>query len=144
MQVLDRTTCENTRLAAPRAPARVLVIDDQESTRLLLGRIVSQRPGTRVTLAGTCEQALHLAQDTTYDLILLDLLMPGIGGFEVLRHLRQGSTNRWTPVIAMSALSDRHAMLRGRALGASAFVPKPIARADLLAAMRELRVLHAH
>ena len=44
----------------------------------------------------------------------------------------------------MSALSDRHAMLRGRALGASAFVPKPIARADLLAAMRELRVLHAH
>jgi DNA-binding response OmpR family regulator len=144
MQVLDRTTSENSHLAQAQAAASVLVVDDQESTRLLLGRIVSQAPGTRVTLAGTCEQALHLAQAMTYDLILLDLLLPGIGGFEVLRQLRLGSKNRWTPVIVVSALTDRHSILRGRALGANAFVPKPIARADLVAAMRELRVLHGH
>ena len=138
MQVLDRTTCENTRLAAPRAPARVLVIDDQESTRLLLGRIVSQRPGTRVTLAGTCEQALHLAQDTTYDLILLDLLMPGMGGLELLRQIRRSSANMATPVLIVSVLADRESVERCRDAGADGHLAKPLEERRLATAVRKL------
>jgi len=64
---------------------RVLVIDDEESTRLLLARMLSQELGAEVQLAGTCEQALRYASTFVYDAILLDLLMPGIGGFGVLR-----------------------------------------------------------
>jgi len=117
-------------------PARVLVVHDHESTRLLLAHIVSREPNTRVVLAGTCEQALQFAGATTYDLIVLDLMMPGIGGLEVLRQLRVSQTNRWTPVVVVSPLDDRESRLRCRALGATSFVAKPIARADIVAALR--------
>jgi CheY-like chemotaxis protein len=60
------------------------------------------------------------------------------------RRLRLSANNRWTPVIVVSALTEPHAIQRCRALRANAFVPKPIARTDLVAAMRDLRVLHAH
>ncbi|HXZ91891.1 MAG TPA: response regulator [Burkholderiales bacterium] len=136
MEILDRNIGLRRLAPGGERPAHVLVIDDQESTRLLLAHIVSRHPNTRVVLAGTCEQALQLAAATTYDLILLDLMMPGIGGFEVLRRLRVGSTNRWTPVVVVSALDDREAKLRCKALGANGFVAKPIARADIVAALR--------
>jgi CheY-like chemotaxis protein len=66
----------------------VLIVDDHEPTRLLVGRIVTQELGARVTLAGTCDEALHRAEESPYDVILLDLLMQGIGGYEVLRQIR--------------------------------------------------------
>jgi DNA-binding response OmpR family regulator len=78
---------------------RVLVIDDEESTRLLLARILSQDLNAEVQLAGTCEQALRYASAYAYDAILLDLLMPGIGGFGVLHDIRHGSPNAATPVM---------------------------------------------
>jgi len=67
---------------------------------------------------------------------VLDLMMPGIGGLEVLRQLRVSQTNRWTPVVVVSPLDDRESRLRCRALGATSFVAKPIARADIVAALR--------
>jgi len=136
MELLDRNISLKRFALDGERPARVLVVDDRESTRLLLAHIVSQHPNTRVALAGTCEQALQLAAVTTYDLILLDLMMPGIGGFEVLRRLRVGSTNRWTPVVVVSALDNHESRLRCKALGANGFVAKPIARADIVAALR--------
>src|SRR5437879_11937949 len=68
---------------------RVLIIDDEESTRLLLARYLSKDLKIEAHLAGTCEQALRLAGDYAYDAILLDLLMPGIGGFELLQEIRR-------------------------------------------------------
>jgi len=138
MELLERTVATSSAPHASNRQARVLVVDDHESTRLQLGRIVSREPNTRVVLAGTCEQALHLAGETTFDLILLDLAMPGIGGFEVLRRLRTGRTNRWTPVVVVSALNSRDSRLRCRALGANQFVTKPIVQAEIVAAVRAL------
>jgi len=63
---------------------RVLIIDDEESTRLLLARYLSKDLKIEAQLAGTCEQALRFAGDYAYDAILLDLLMPGIGGLEAI------------------------------------------------------------
>jgi DNA-binding response OmpR family regulator len=111
---------------------RVLIVDDEESMRLYLARILATELHAEVTLAGTCEQALHLAGNYAYDAILLDLLMPGTGGHAVLKELRRSSPNVATPVIIVSVLSDRATRNRCIKAGATAYVVKPVDR-DLLA-----------
>jgi two-component system response regulator ResD len=122
---------------------RVLIVDDQEPMRILLAHYVSEDLHAEINLAGTCEEALRLADEKTYDVILLDLLMPGIGGFEVLKYIRAGSANKSTPVIVVSilvtSLAGEGAMAYDHAveLGADAFVPKPVARSALIATIKE-------
>jgi DNA-binding response OmpR family regulator len=122
---------------------RVLIVDDQEPMRMLLAHYVSEDLHAEINLAGTCEEALRLADEKTYDVILLDLLMPGIGGFEVLKCIRAGSTNKSTPVIVVSilvtSLVGEGAMAFDHAveLGADAFVPKPVTHGALIAAIKE-------
>jgi CheY-like chemotaxis protein len=122
------------------APERrsVLIVDDHEPTRLLIGRIVTQEMGARVMLAGTCEEALRLAQHEKYDVILLDLLMPGIGGYEVLRRVRVQGANRATPILVVSVMSDHDSIERCRLLGATAFVAKPVDRELITTMLRGL------
>jgi DNA-binding response OmpR family regulator len=115
---------------------RVLIVDDEESTRLLLARLLTADLGVEAQLAGTCEQALRLAEATTYDAILLDLLMPGMGGIGVLGEIRASATNGATPVIVVSVLGDRATIDRCLAAGASAYHVKPVRRAELVAAVR--------
>jgi CheY-like chemotaxis protein len=105
-----------------------LVVDDNEPTRALIARILEQELGVRSVLAGSCEEALRLAAETEFDVVLLDLLMPGIGGFEVLRAIRADSKNRDTPVIILSVLDDRQSVERCMALKAHAFITKPVSR----------------
>jgi CheY-like chemotaxis protein len=116
----------------------VLIVDDHEPTRLLIGRIVTQELGARVTLAGTCDEALHRAKADTYDVILLDLLMPGIGGYEVLRQIRARGANRTTPILVLSVMSGRDSIARCRELGASAFVAKPVDRELITTMLRSV------
>src|SRR5829696_3812296 len=86
---------------------RMLVVDDEESTRLLLARMLSQGLDAEVQLAGTCEQALRFASTCVYDAILLDLLMPGIGGFGLLQAIRQSPLNAVTPVIVVTQVTEK-------------------------------------
>jgi len=116
----------------------VLIVDDHEPTRLLIGRIVTQEMGARVALAGTCEEALRVAQQQKFDVILLDLLMPGIGGYEVLRRVRAEGANRATPILVISVMSDHDSIERCRLLGATAFVAKPVDRELITAMLRGL------
>ena len=116
---------------------RVLVIDDEESTRLLLARMLSQDLNAEVQLAGTCEQALKYASTYVYDAILLDLLMPGIGGFGVLYQIRQQSPNARTPVILVTQVAEKDTLHRCLAAGANAFHIKPVERSELLAIVRD-------
>jgi len=116
---------------------RVLIIDDEESTRLLLARYLSKDLKIEAQLAGTCEQALRFAGDYAYDAILLDLLMPGIGGLEVLREIRRASPNAATPVVVISVVSDPEIIERCLAAGASAYHVKPVRRAELVASIQK-------
>jgi len=120
----------------------VLIVDDHEPTRLLIGRIVTQEMGARVTLAGTCEEALRVAQQQKFDVVLLDLLMPGIGGYEVLRRLRVEGANRATPILVISVMSDHDSIERCRLLGATAFVAKPVDRELVTTMLRGLLAPH--
>lgn len=123
-------------MTARQAPAkamhhRVLIVDDEESMRLFLARILVTELQAEVTLAGTCEQALRLAGNFAYDAILLDLLMPGIGGYEVLKELRRASPNIATPVIIISVLEDKVTKNRCMKAGATAYLVKPVERNSL-------------
>ncbi len=122
-------------IAPPRH--RILIIDDEESTRLLLARIVSADLEADVQLAGTCEQALRLAHNYAYDAILLDLLMPGIGGFALLKDIRSAPPNAATPIIIVSVVSDPQMIDNCVAAGANAYHVKPVRRPGLISAIRE-------
>jgi DNA-binding response OmpR family regulator len=115
---------------------RVLIVDDEESMRLLLARILTTMLKVEVTLAGTCEQALRLAGNYAYDAILLDLLMPGIGGFEVLREIRRASPNVASPIIIVSVLADKATRDGCTKAGATAFVIKPVERNSLITTVK--------
>jgi DNA-binding response OmpR family regulator len=115
----------------------VLIIDDEESTRLLLARYLSKDLRIEAQLAGTCEQALRFAGDYAYDAILLDLLMPGIGGLEVLREIRSAAPNAATPVLVISVVSDPETIERCLAAGASAYHVKPVRRAEIVASVQK-------
>jgi CheY-like chemotaxis protein len=125
---------------------RALLVDDQEPMRLLLAQFIRQDLKAEIALAGTCEAALRLASRNIYDVILLDLLMPGMGGFELLSRIRSDSPNKSTPVVVVSALGfvaggETVSVERARTLGADAVVPKPVRRRALIAAVRsQLRV----
>ena len=116
---------------------RILIVDDDESTRLLLARMLSTDLAADVQLAGTCEQALKLAELYAYDAILLDLMMPGIGGLAVLRDIRSVPPNDATPVVVVSTVSDSKTLEECMAAGANAYHLKPVRRAELVAVVKE-------
>jgi CheY-like chemotaxis protein len=117
---------------------RLLIVDDEESMRLLLARLASRALKAEVQLAGTGEQALRLARNYAYDAILLDLMMPGIGGFEVLREIRRASANTATPILVVSALADMETNDRCMAAGADGFLVKPVDSKALAYAVKSL------
>jgi DNA-binding response OmpR family regulator len=124
------------KAAAPRH--RLLIVDDEESTRLLIARLLTAGMDVDAQLAGTCEQALRLANDYAYDAILLDLQMPGIGGFGVLREIRAGTVNMATPIMIVSVLDDQATNDRCIAAGADGFLVKPVERRALVYAVKAL------
>ena len=114
----------------------MLIVDDEESTRLLLASMLSKDLGVEAQLAGTCEQAVRLASNYAYDAILLDLLMPGIGGEAVLAEIRQATPNAGTPVIIVSVVADKMTIDACIAAGANAYHVKPVRRAELVATVK--------
>ena len=118
------------------APRKLLIVEDEESMLLLLERILQSLPDVEITLAGSCDEAVLRVGSGHYDLILLDLLMPGIGGLEVLRIIRTSALNRKTPVIVVSVLADSDTLIVCQSLGIADHVVKPVVRDGLLASVK--------
>lgn len=114
---------------------KILVVDDEESIRLLLGRILETLPA-EVTLADGPAQAARQLAASTYDLILLDLLMPVEGGIQLLTRLREMPAHRSTPVIIVSMVADPETRTVCESLGVRAYVVKPFQRDALLATVK--------
>lgn len=110
---------------------RVLVVDDEETMRLFLASSLAAHLDVEVEVAETCEQALDFAEAVTYDVILLDLLMRGIGGLAVLYRVRRSGPNAATPVIVVSAVKDDESIKRCISAGATAYLTKPVRPAEL-------------
>jgi two-component system copper resistance phosphate regulon response regulator CusR len=113
----------------------VLVVDDDPINRKLLARSIV-RDGHAVIAAEDGRQALDRVRDETPDVVLLDILMPGMDGFAVLKQIKADSALRDIPVIMISALEDFESVIRCIELGADDYLPKPFAFDELLARIR--------
>jgi len=112
---------------------RILVIEDEARIQAFLARGL-EAEGYTVVAAGDGRMGLDLATRAEWDLVVLDLLLPGLNGLQVLRELQR--TQPELPVLILSARGDVQTKLRGFELGASDYVPKPFSLDELLARIR--------
>jgi len=111
---------------------RVLAVDDNASIQKLVSANLQAR-GYAVTVADTGESALRLFTPGDYELVLLDLILPGLSGLEVCSHIRQQSD---VPIIVLSAREDEELKVRALDAGADDYVTKPFSQEELLARVR--------
>ncbi len=116
----------------------VLVVDDEQRI-VNFTRMNLELEGCRVLSASNGREALDRARDDLPDLVLLDIMMPGMDGFEVLRRLREWST---VPVIVLTAKDDEEDRIRGLELGADDYIGKPFSHRELVSRIRA--VLRRH
>jgi two-component system, OmpR family, response regulator len=114
---------------------RLLVVDDEEHLSAAMRRGLVQE-GFAVDVAATGTRALELAGDGEYDVILLDLMLPGVSGYEVARQLR--ARGDWTPILVVSAKDGEYDQADALDLGADDFLAKPFSFVVLLARLRAL------
>lgn len=107
---------------------RVLLVEDSPDHQLLIGRLLD-RAGAQVTVANTGEVALHLSEQQVFDLILLDMQMPGIDGYQTVRTWRERGL--LTPVLALTADTSTEDVERCLAAGCNGHLAKPVAPALL-------------
>ncbi len=111
---------------------KILVVDDEEDILELL-RFNFSREGYQVSCAISGELALSLVESEIPDLIVLDLMLPGIGGLEVTRHLKNNPDARNIPIIILTAKGEEADIVTGLELGADDYVTKPFSPRILLA-----------
>ena len=117
--------------------AKILIIDDEERNRRLF-EVFAEADGYDIAVAANGEIGLALAAAELPDLILLDLMMPKMDGFEVARALRSNPATRPIPIIVVSSLDDIASRQRMLASGADEFIVKPVNRWELSLAMSKL------
>ena len=120
--------------AATRSPA-ILIVDDAPANIGVLRTMMVQQ-GYQTFVATSGERAMSIAQRVQPDLILLDVVMPGIDGFETCRKLKEHPATQHIPVIFMSAKSDTDDIVAGFDLGAADYIGKPLRMAEVCARVR--------
>ncbi|MDZ4163305.1 MAG: response regulator [Burkholderiales bacterium] len=129
-------THNSTSSALPRLPSdkalSVLVVDDEKTNRMLMGKLV-EHLGFEVTQASNGHEALLQLVRQAADIVLLDLLMPGMDGFEVARQIRTMAGLERTPIVVISALESMESIVQAIEAGADDYLIKPI-RIPILAA----------
>jgi putative two-component system response regulator len=116
---------------------RVLVVDDdRRNVKLMEGHLLPQ--GYEVLKAYSGEEALNLLGRNEIDLMLLDIMMPGLDGYEVCKRVKAWESTRFIPVILITALDDLRAKVKGIEAGADDFISKPANREELLARISSL------
>jgi len=129
--------------AADILNAKILIVDDQEANVILLERMLHGVGYTSITSTMNSGEVCELHRKNRYDLILLDLRMPGIDGFQVMEGLKKIEPGGYLPVLVITAQPDHK--LRALQAGAKDFVSKPLDLAEVLARvhnMLEVRLLH--
>ena len=105
--------------------AALLVVDDIDDNRFALSRRLARQGYLNVTTAVDGRQALELLNSKSFDLVLLDIMMPTVNGYEVLAQMKASSSLRHIPVIMISAVDEIDSVIRCIELGAEDYLPKP-------------------
>ena len=113
----------------------ILVVEDERRLAQVVRKVLEEE-GHTVDVAHDGEEGLAMAMDGSHDVVLLDVLLPGIDGFEVCRSLRASRVD--TPVLLLTALDAVEDRVRGLDAGADDYLPKPFAFQELLARLRAL------
>jgi len=113
---------------------RILIIDDDTELCALVARYLSSE-GFAVDRAADGSQGIEMGLSGSYALIMLDVMMPGLGGFDVLHRIRERSR---TPVLMLTARGDTHDRVLGLELGADDYLPKPYDPSELAARIRAI------
>ena len=119
----------------------ILLVDDQPANLQLLSQTL-ENLGCKLLFAKNGESALAIAQKALPDLILLDIMMPGIDGFEVCQRLKKNPDTRKIPVIFLSALDETGDKVRGLQLGAVDYVAKPFQPEEVIARVNTHLIIH--
>ena len=113
----------------------ILVVDDNPDTLLLLEEIL-QKEGYSVTCKESGKESLEAAKSGNFDLILLDILMPEMDGFEVCRQLKENPKTKDIPVIFLTIADDPEYIIQGLNFGAVAYITKPFTKYEIVAIIR--------
>ena len=117
---------EQERAAENAVRAKILLVDDEPKSLFALQELLSTL-GQNLMIAQSGEEALRLALKNDFAVILLDVRMPGMDGFETARIIRSRERSRLTPIIFLTAAADEmSAMFRGYEAGAVDYLPKPV------------------
>lgn len=129
------------RHSEPRVRAttatRVLVVDDSATIRAVLGKMLNQ-DGYEVIKAGNGTEALELARRERPNLIFMDIVMPGVSGFEVLRTLRHEAPTKTTPIVMISGNVQATEQFYVQRFGADDFMKKPFGREEVFERIQQL------
>lgn len=121
----------------PQKHIMILIVDDDARNRRLLTAMV-EAEGYGATTLASGQEALEFARNNPPNLMLLDLMMPGMDGYEVTRELKADPFTRSMPVVIVTSLDDRESRLRGLEAGADEFLSKPVHRTELRIRLRNL------
>ena len=125
------------------AKAVILIVDDQpKNIELLEAYLVPQ--GYDIVTAASGEEALAKLSGNPVDLILLDVMMPGMDGFEVTRRVRQDEKHRQLPIVLVTALRETEDRVKGIEAGCDDFISKPLDKMEILARVRSLLKVKAY
>ena len=117
--------------------AHLLIVDDERHNRTLL-EVMLEPEGFVLSTATNGEEALAKVAKDPPDLVILDVLMPGMGGYQVARALKNNLATKHIPIIMVTALDDRDARMLGLSAGAEDFLTRPLDRAELCVRVRNL------
>jgi len=125
-----------TATIASPGPKIAIADDDQDIVNLLC--YILEREGYDLVMGHNGKEALRVIESEKPDLVILDIMMPGMDGFDVCRQMRQNPLLRAIPVLMLTALAEEHNEVEGLDAGADAYLPKPIAPRRLLSHVRAL------
>lgn len=113
----------------------VLIADDDQTTRMVLSAILESQ-GYQIDTAERGEKCLFLALEKTYDAILIDMNMPGIGGIDLCKRLRELSRYKMVPIIFITSMDEESSLTEAFSVGASDFISKPVNAVVLAARLK--------
>ncbi len=115
--------------------SKILIVDDEPINVMIASRIL-QKNDYEIDTASNGEEALQRIEEDPPDLILLDIMMPGMNGFEVCNKLQQTEKNREIPVIFLTAVTDKESIVKGFKAGGKDYLTKPFNTPELLARVK--------